>query len=112
MPQVQRADRGQDFDDNALDLRRRETEVEGAEGDISTDCGHEELVVRILEHHADRPTYTRERFTADQLIADAHAALPRGEVPVEVEQQRGLARTVPTHERNRFAVADAEGHPL
>ena len=112
MPQMQCADRGQNFGNNTIDLSRRESEVERAEGDVIADARHKKLVVRILKCHSDGPTHFCKRLSPYHILADADTPLARGQVAVQMEQQGGLARSVPADERDRFAVGNTERHLL
>ena len=79
-----------------------QAEVGRAEGDVVAHGGHEQLVVGVLEHDADPPADLGEVGLHHRQPADDHLARPAVVDPVEVEDERGLARPVgPEH-----------GHPL
>jgi hypothetical protein len=94
--------------DAGRDVRGREPEVERPEPDVLGHRRQEELVVRVLEHHADGATDVGECPLGHGDAADVDAAVLRCEKSVEVQQERRLAGAVGADDGDRLAVADLE----
>ena len=71
------------------DLVPRQAEIQRAEGDVLTDGGHEQLVVRVLEHEPDRGAQL-----ADVADAGHVERAVTGQQAVQVQHQRRLAGAV------------------
>ena len=72
-------------------LRIAVAEIDRAEGHVVAHGGHEQLIVGILEDNADPATDLPQRRFADRQPVDGHRAGPRGQGPVQVQDQRRLA---------------------
>jgi hypothetical protein len=102
------ADGVEGAEDAPVELGTAQPEIGRAECDVVTHCRHEQLVVGILEDDADPPADLGEVTLDDGEAGDAHLAV-RGEVDaVQVQYERGLARTVGPEERHLLAGLDRE----
>ena len=90
---------GQDRVEPRRDLRLRHIHVAKAEGDVLLDGGHDDLVLRILEHIADQPAHLRDVGRCRN-PTDQHLPLTRCDEPVQHPRQRGLARAVRADDRD------------
>ena len=103
----------QGFVHPAADLRRRDAEVFRTEGHVVFHHGRDQLVVRILEHHAaaapDLPGILRvcRRHAAHQ-----HFSGGRQEQGVQMLCQRGFAGAVAADDGDETALFDVQGHPV
>ncbi len=89
----------------------REAHVGRPEGHVLAHRAEEELVVGVLEDHADPPTHLLERRAVagvDGAAAHAHVAGARRQDPVEVVHERGLAGAVRAEQRDALAGLEAE----
>ena len=83
--------------------------VEGAESHVLLDGWHEDLVVRVLEKHADPLPDTREAGGADLHAADRHASFA-AEQSDQMVQERRLTRAVRPQHGHGLARAQNEAH--
>ncbi len=110
--EVLRADAREGLRDPRPHVLGREPEVQRPEAHILGDGRHEQLVVRVLEDHADRPADVGQRVLCDRDAADVDGAVRRRQQAVQVQQQRGLAGAVGADDGDRLAVPDLEGDAL
>ncbi|MBP1729034.1 MAG: hypothetical protein H6Q56_1407, partial [Deltaproteobacteria bacterium] len=75
--------------------------VARSEGDIIEDRRHEELVVRILEHHAYRAADLRHGLSGQQGVTDPDFAAVGGQAAVQVEEQSRFAGAVRADDADR-----------
>jgi hypothetical protein len=94
--------------DAGRDVGGREPEVERPEPHVLGHRRQEQLVVRVLEHHADGATDVGQRPLGDRDAADVDAAAGGCEQPVEVQEEGRLAGAVGADEGDGLAVADLE----
>ena len=101
--------------DPPADLTRLDREVLGPERQLVLHRGHHELVVGILEHHADPRRDGRHAERLDVVPEDAHRAGKRaaerlGSQPGDAVAQGGLAAPGGARDDHRLAGPDAEAH--
>ena len=101
--------------DPPTDLFRLDREVLGPERQLVLHRGHDELVVRVLEHHADPLRDGRHGERLDVVPKDAHGAGHRaperlGSQAGEAVAQGGLAAPGGAGDDHRLAGRDAEAH--
>ena len=95
------------FVDAGADLLRRHAEVLRRKGDILLDDGGDDLVVRILEHHADLLAHIVEViFVAGVHPLDQHRARFGQQNGIEMLCQRGLAAAVRAQHGDKLAAPD------
>jgi len=68
--QIQDPDSCQGFLNMFLYFIHGQAQVQGAEGNIIKNSGHEQLVIRILENHADSSAYLLQGFFCQGEIPD------------------------------------------
>jgi hypothetical protein len=110
-PQVRRPDPPERGLDARPYLPGRQPQVGRAEAHVVLDGGHEELIVRILEHHPQRAPHPRQGGGRDRPVAHPHRAALGEEDAGQVEQQGGLPCAVSAHQAQRLAVVEGEGDP-
>jgi hypothetical protein len=88
-------------------LGRRQAQVQRTERDVLAHRGHEELVVRVLEHQPDAPAQLAHVVATDAQPRDVELAAT-GQQPVEVEHERGFARAVGPEQRDPLVLRDLE----
>ena len=86
-----------------------ESHVQRAEGDILLDRRHEDLIVGILEEHADPLPHLRDVRSVDAEPAHADRSLPVQQ-PDEVVEEGGLAGAVRAEDRDRLGGLQDEVH--
>jgi hypothetical protein len=85
--------------------------VQRAKGDVVQHGRAKELVIRILKHEAD-PAPDRGIVRGNYLQpTDEQPPRRRGQQPVQVAHQRGLARAVRTDQRHALPALDRQVHP-
>ena len=87
-----------------------QAQIQRAKGHIVKHRRHEELVVRVLEHHAHRAPDLRQSGGGQGKIPDADRPLAGCQIPVQMQEQGGLARPVGADDRHRLAMGDPEGN--
>jgi len=92
--QMSGSDLFQRFQHPSLHFIARQTEVEGAEGDIIKNRRHEQLVVRVLKNHSDRPPDLRQGRLGEGKIADADFPGSWGQITVQMQKEGRLTRSV------------------
>ena len=90
----QHAYRRQGVCDPGFQLIAVETIVGGAKGDILPDRRHEQLIVRILKDNSDPPADLLQVFIDQRQSGDPNRPALRAKDPVQMEDERRLARTV------------------
>ena len=87
-----------------------QSHVARTECDILLDRLAEQLIFRILEQQSDVEAHIAQAGFAlkDVLAVEQHGAAGRTEQAVEVLDERGLARTGVTDERDKFTALDRE----
>ena len=103
-------DRGEGGVGGPPDRIRRAPQVPRAEGDLPLDRSVEQLVVRVLEDEPDRGGQPVDRHRPDVGPVERHPAVCRPEEPVEMLDERRLARPVLADDRDRLARLDDERH--
>lgn len=92
---------------------RRDAEVFRAKGHVFFDDGGDDLVIRILEDHADVLAYLPDIVEViGPHAADFTRAGRRRQEDVEMLSQRRLARTVGPDDGDELALADFQGNIL
>jgi len=72
----------------------RKAHIQGTESHIIGDRRHEQLIVRVLKHHADGAADHRERFGGHGKIPDSDFAGSGLERSGQMQQKRGFSRAV------------------
>ena len=91
------------------DLLRRYAEILRRKGHVLLDDVRHDLVIRVLEHHADRaPYFQQQRLVARVHAVDRHAAALRQENRVHMLCQRGLAAAVVTQNGHEASLRNAQ----
>ena len=83
--------------------------VQRPEGHILDDRRRKQLVVRILEHQADRGADCVKVVVAHGSTTNAHLARAAQDA-VQMQQQRALASAVRSHQRHLLSGLDGERH--
>ena len=98
--------------DALADLLRRHAEVFRREGDVLLDDVGDDLVVRVLEHHADAAAHVEDaRLIGGVDPVDEHLPLVREQDRVHVLGKRGLAGAVVPQHRHEAPLLDAQVDP-
>ena len=91
-----------------VELVAAQAEVGRTERDVLAHRGHEQLVVGVLEDHADPAADLLEVLLDHRHPGDLDGAGPRGEDAVEVQHQRRLAGAVGAEQRDPLALVDVQ----
>ena len=78
--------------DSPVDLVVREPHVQRPESHVVVERRHEQLVVRVLEHHPDAGPHVPHRLVSYHHPLHLDHALRRPQDAVQVQQQGGLLR--------------------
>ena len=96
-----------------LDLIARHTEIFRRKGDILFDDVRDDLVVRVLEHHAHRLADRQQQFLVLRVHAvDRDAAARRQQDRVEMLGERRFAAAVVAKHGDKAARLDGEVQPV
>jgi hypothetical protein len=109
--QVQRRDQRQRLR-HALDLRVVQAEVARPEGHVFLDRRREELIGRVLQHHADLAADLARLHCRDVPLPKPYGALPGLEQPDQDLEQRGLARAIGGQQRDKLPAVETEFDPV
>ena len=93
----------------AVHFFRGEAHIEGAEGHVFPDRGHEKLVVRLLEHHPHALPDAGGGPGRYGYVSHPHLAGGGLQQAVEMQEQGGFSRSVPAYDGNGFPVGNAQG---